>query len=163
VASDPAEKAIQIATPARKRGRPPAPVPAALADEVCEWIAQGKPLTEWCRIPGKAGRTTVYDWAEKDKQFAERLARARDRGCDVIAEDTARLAESMPMTYMDAAGNTRIDPGAVQWHRLRVDTRLKLLACWNPAKYGTRAAVEHSGGVSISVVTGVPPDDSDRS
>lgn len=148
----------------RKRGRPVGtikPVPQTLADEVIAWISQGNPLTEWCKQPGKPTRRTVSLWAEKDKDFASRLARARDDGADVIAEDTARLAESMPMTYIDAAGNTRIDPGAVQWHRLRVDTRLKLLACWNPAKYGSKQSVEHSGGVSINVVTGVP-DDNDR-
>lgn len=141
---------------AKQRGRPPEPVPATFADEVIEWVGAGKPLAEWCRQPGKPGRTTVYNWAEKDPIFAERLARARDRGCDEMAEAVVALASSKPMTYVDGAGNERIDPGAVQWHRLQVDTKLKMLACWNPAKYGTKQAVEHSGGVNINVITGVP-------
>lgn len=140
----------------KKIGRPPQPVPATLADEVIAWIEQGKPLAEWCRQPGKVTRGAVYLWAEKDPLFAERLARARDRGCDEIAEDTILLAESKPLTYVDAAGNERIDPGAVQWHRLNVDTRLKLLACWNPKKYGSKVGVEHAGGININVTTGVP-------
>lgn len=140
----------------KKRGRPPEAVPAAMADEVIAWISAGKPLAEWCRQPGKAGRTTVYDWVEKDPAFAERFARARDSGCDEIADETVRLAASKPMTYVDAAGNERVDPGAVQWHRLQVDTRLKMLACWNPKKYGSKVGVEHAGGVNITVTTGVP-------
>lgn len=60
------------------------------------------------------------------------------------------------MTYVDAAGNERVDPGAVQWHRLQVDTRLKLLACWNPKKYGSKVGIEHAGGININVTTGVP-------
>lgn len=145
-----------MAKSGRPRGRPPEPVPAHFADEIIAWIEEGKPLAEWARLPGKVSRRTVYEWIDKDENFASRFARARDKGFDVIAEDTAALAESMPLTYTDAAGNTRVDPGAVQWHRLRVDTRLKLLAKWSPGKYGDKQAIEHSGGVSINVVTGVP-------
>ena len=36
----------------------------------------------------------------------------------------------------------KIDPGFVQWKRAQVDTRLKLLACWNPKKYGTKQTVD---------------------
>jgi hypothetical protein len=123
---------------------------------VIAWIEAGKPLAEYCRLPGKPALRTVYDWKEKDEAFAARFARARDIGYDIIAEDTAQLAESKPGVFIDAAGNERIDPGFVQWQRLRVDTRLKLLAKWSPAKYGDRQSVEHSGGVSINVITGVP-------
>lgn len=140
----------------KKRGRPIKPVPQTQADEVIAWIEQGNNLSDWCRLPGKVDRSTVHRWAEKDTEFAQRLARARDTGCDEIAEDTVRLAASKPMTYVDAAGNERVDPGAVQWHRLQVDTRLKLLACWQPKKYGNKVGVEHAGGININVTTGVP-------
>jgi len=129
---------------------------ASHADEVIEWIASGKPLSEWCRQPGKVDRSTVHRWAEKDANFAQRLARARDIGYDEIAEDTVALSEQMPGTFTDAIGNERVDQGSVQWHRLRIDTRLKLLACWSPSKYGDRVALDHAGGVNITVVTGVP-------
>ena len=33
---------------------------------------------------------------------------------------------------------------------------MKRLACWSPNKYGNRVALDHAGGVSINVVTGVP-------
>lgn len=140
----------------KPRGRPAKPIPSTLADEVIAWVEAGKPLAEWCRLPGKVTRGAVYQWIDKDKEFAARFARARDTGYDVIAEDTAELAELKPGTFVDAAGNERIDPGYVQWQRLRVDTRLKLLAKWSPAKYGDKQSVEHSGGVSINVITGVP-------
>lgn len=93
---------------------------------------------------------------EKDEQFRQRFARARDIGFDVIADETQALAESAPATMNDAAGNPRVDPGYVQWQRLRIDTRLKLLAKWSPARYGDRVALDHAGGVALTVVTGVP-------
>jgi hypothetical protein len=140
----------------RKRGAQPRADRPALQDEIVDWVSEGKPLSQWCALPGKVNRVTVHRWAHEHDDFAQRLARARDIGCDVIAEETVRLSETKPLTYVDQTGSERIDPGAVQWHRLQVDTRLKLLACWNPSRYGQRQAVEHSGGVQLTVVTGVP-------
>ena len=111
---------------------------------------------QWCALPGHPDRSTVHRWVEKDEDFARRFARARDLGWDVIAEETAALAEQRPDMITDAAGNERVDAGYVQWQRLRVDTRLRLLAKWSPKKYGDRVALDHAGGVSINVVTGVP-------
>lgn len=129
---------------------------ASHADEVIAWVSAGKPLAEWCRLPGKVDRSTVYRWSEKDADFAQRFARARDIGYDEIAEETVALSETMPGTFTDAIGNERVDQGSVQWQRLRIDTRLKLLAKWSPSKYGDRVALDHAGGVNITVVTGVP-------
>lgn len=142
----------------RKRGRPPTEVPADLAQEALDWISKGNPLSEWCRLPGKVDRSTVHRWAEKDTEFAQRLAHARDLGYDEIALDIIRLAETKPLMFVDPGGYERVDQGSVAWHRLRVDTRMKLLACWSPNKYGNRVALDHAGGVSINVVTGVPID-----
>ena len=35
-------------------------------------------------------------------------------------------------------------------------TRLKLLAKWNPKKYGDRVDLGHEGGITLNVVTNVP-------
>ena len=48
------------------------------------------------------------------------------------------------------------DQVEVTQRRLQVDTILKLLAKWNPKKYGDRQAVAHEGGVTLTVNTGVP-------
>lgn len=140
----------------KRRGRKPLPNRDLLQDEVIQWISAGKSLMSWCAQEGKPDRSTVCRWTEKDPEFAQRFARARDEGCDVMAEELLHLAASKPGTFVDAAGNERIDPGAVQWHRLRVDTVQKMLACWQPKKYGTKVGVEHAGGVAITVTTGVP-------
>jgi hypothetical protein len=49
-----------------------------------------------------------------------------------------------------------LDQVEVAWRRLQVDTRLKLLAKWNPKKYGDRQQLDHGGNISIVVNTGVP-------
>ncbi len=126
-------------------GRPPEPVPADQADSLVKWLSEGRPLREWCRQPGNAHWTTVYDWMDKNSGFALRIARARDDGYDVIADECMRLADIEPT-----------DQTQVGWRRLQIDTRLKLLSKWNPKKYGDRVGVDHAGGVTLSVTTGVP-------
>ncbi len=131
----------------RGRGRPPEPVPEDKADSIIRWLSDGKPLREWCRQPGNTPWRTVYEWMDKDSEFAARIARAREDGYDVIADECQRLADLEPM-----------DQVQVQWRRLQIETRLKLLAKWNPKKYGDRAQLDHGGGIILNVVTNVPRD-----
>lgn len=131
----------------RKVGRPPGklPVPQVEADSLVQWISEGRPLREWCRQEGNPEWRTVYDWMDKDEDFAARIARAREDGHDVIADECKELADTKPLDQVEVA-----------WRRLQVETRLKLLAKWNPKKYGDRQQLEHGGGVILNVITGVP-------
>ena len=110
--------------------------------QICELVAEGKPLREICRMPRMPSHMAVYDWAEKDPDKSLRLARARDKGIDRIVEQCMEIADEPPPTTMN--GGT--DSGYVQHQKLRVETRLKLAAVWNPKKYGSK--LEHSGDAS---------------
>ena len=94
----------------------------------------------------------VKNTAEADAAMinghASRIARARDSGVDSIADECVELSDIEPADQVQAA-----------WRRTQIDTRLKLLAKWSPKKYGDRTAVEHQGGISLTVVTGVPQPD----
>ena len=132
----------------RKPGRPKGTVVFRMqdyADEICNWIAAGKTLREYCRQDGKPGWDTIYNWAKADEEFGRRFARAREDGQDVMSEECKELADIPPEGPQDVA-----------WRKLQIETRLKLLAKWNPKKYGDRQQVDHGGGVSINVITGVP-------
>jgi len=39
----------------------------------------------------------------------------------------------------------------IEHRKLRIDTRLKLLAKWNPKKYGDKQAIEHSGEINVGL------------
>ena len=137
-------------------GRPPEPVPQDKADAILAWIADGKPLREYCRIAGNPAFQTVYDWLAKDKEFSGRFAQARESGEEQIAQECLSIADEEPLCTTEIPGKhgtitrTCVDNGAVQRNRLRVDTRLKLLAKWNPKKYGER--VTHDGEIGIKTV-----------
>ncbi len=129
----------------RKVGRPTEPVPQDLADDLVAWLSNGRPLREWCRQDGKPVFQAVYDWMDKDSEFARRIARAREDGHDVIADQCMSLSDIQPLDQVEVA-----------WRRLQVDTRLKLLAKWNPKKYGDRQHLDHGGNIVLNVITGVP-------
>lgn len=134
----------------RKRGRPKGTGTVIyrmqdFADEIIAWISAGQMLREYCRQDGKPGWVTIYKWVNGDKDFGERFARAREDGQDVMSEECAALADIPPEGPQDVA-----------WRKLQIETRLKLLAKWNPKKYGDRQQLEHQGGVQINLITGVP-------
>ena len=140
--------------PRRGRGRPSVFTPE-IADEICEWIAEGKSLREWCRDDEHPAWTTVYRWLRDDKDFSARFAEARDIGADAIAEDAIAILDAPPERNATPCGD-KIDPAHVQWTRNRVDLRFKLLSKWNPKKYGDRVDLNHAGAVTYLME--VPPE-----
>ncbi len=127
-------------TDKRGRGRPAEPVPTEKMEEILVWIAQGQPLREYCRIEGNPAFRTVYDWLDKDKEFAARFAQARDVGADVIAEEALSIIDTFPLEAVSDSGS-RLDSAHVAWLKNRAEMRLKLLAKWNPKKYGDRTVL----------------------
>ncbi len=133
-----------------KMGRPPEPVPQGVADEIIEWISQGKTLSDYCRKEGAPCRALVYVWMGKDKDFYGRFARAREVGTDAIAEETLEIVDAPPERIMNESGTgSRVDPGYVAYTKARVEQRMKLLAKWNPKGYGDRLDVDLSVSVAL--------------
>jgi len=130
-------------------GRPVEPVPQDIADELVEWISEGKTLREFCRQPGKPCYATIYDWKDKDPEFATRIARAREIGEEVIHQECLSIADSTQLGVIVTEkpdGSTETKTADMLEHRkLRIDTRLKLLAKWNPKKYGDRVDMNLGG------------------
>lgn len=129
----------------RPIGRPPEPVPQDKADQIIAWISDGKTLRDYCRQEGAPGFNTVYDWLEKDKEFAVRFARARDTGHDVIAEECLSIADDSSEDIEFTQNGPRPNSEFIQRSKLRIETRLKLLSKWNPKKYGDKISTELTG------------------
>jgi hypothetical protein len=132
----------------KKMGRPPEVVPQDKADEIVVWISNGQTLRDYCRIEGNPAFRTIYDWQVKDKEFSARIAHARELGHDAIAEETLEIIDTFPIEVVSDNGS-RLDAGHVSWLKNRVEQRMKLLAKWNPKKYGEKVGVEHSGTVAL--------------
>lgn len=113
-------------------------------DEICARLSKGEPLAQICRDEGMPIAGTVRDWCDKDERLAIAYARARDEGFDAIAMDALKIVDEEPERY-DTEMGKRIDPGSVQWAKNRAEQRLKLLAKWDPKRYGDRVTTEHTG------------------
>lgn len=133
----------QPTTP-RKRGRPKTKPPKAMCDAICAWISEGGTLRSFCRQPNTPNFSTVYDWIDKDKEFEQRFARARDIGYDSIAQECFDIADEKPPTIEGG----RKDAGHVQWQKNRIWTRTQLLAKWSRKKYGDGNGEEESNNQS---------------
>ena len=112
-------------------------------------------MTEYCRLDGKPSRATIYNWMDDDPEFAGQIAHARARGEEVLFEQNMAIVDEPPPTDM----NGRTDSGYVAWQKNRVWARLEMLKRMNPAKYGDKVNLNHEGGVTLNVVTGVSDDD----
>ena len=127
--------------------------PAQYLPEVHEWIESGKTLRAYCRQPGKPSYSTVYDWLEEDAKSEARpentrFLRAREIGEAVILQECLEIADTTQVgeiVTQKTDGTCEIKTADMIEHRkLRIDTRLKLLAKWNPRKYGDKVQQEVS-------------------
>jgi hypothetical protein len=100
-------------------------------ERIIEGLTDGVPLRVLCRQDGMPSWRAVYDWMNADASFASRIAYARDLGFEALAEDILNIADDTP------AINEH-----VQRSKMRIDTRLKLLACWSPKRYGNKQTVD---------------------
>ena len=123
-----------------------------IGEELVIWISEGKTLREFCRQDGYPSYGTIYDWIEKDEHLASRIARARLIGEDVIAMECLEIADDGTNDWETRKTAKGVEyeahnPEVVNRSRLRIDTRLKLLAKWNPKKYGEKVALTGGDGV----------------
>ena len=139
--------------PAKKMGAPKgsgSKYTEELSEQICALVSNGVNLRSVCRMEGMPAWRTVYDWVGDRPDFAARLARARDLGYDALAEEALEIANTphigQKKVFSSGAGEdedsmTVTEDDMLGHRKLQIETRLKLLACWNPKKYGNKVAV----------------------
>lgn len=104
---------------------------------ILDQIEDGVPLKQICRQEGMPCARTVWNWMENNPEIAARVKQARDDGWDAIAYRCREIARGKAGS--DTTGDVKRD-------KLIVETDLKLLAKWDPKRYGDR--IEHSGTIT---------------
>ncbi len=127
----------------KPKGRPSKYTPE-LAAEICERLGKGEPLTVICSGKHMPCDNTVRVWAERDAVFSGDIARARSRGYDALAAECLQIANT-PLegveTTTDDKGTTEKRADMLGHRKLQIETRLKLLAKWDPKRYGDKLAL----------------------
>jgi len=126
---------VYMAVSATKRptGRPTVRT-KALELELIDRLIAGETLMAISRDEHMPDRKSWYNWMDQDEDLFLRIQRAKDKGCDAIAENARVVARGMG----ESSGDTLRD-------KLIIETDLKLLAKWMPKKYGDRRMVENTG------------------
>lgn len=114
----------------------------ALCDAILARLSKGEPLAQICRDEGMPDPSSWRDWCASDEALAIAYARARDDGFDAIATESLEIVDAPPERYMTEQGE-RIDAASVAWAKSRAEQRLKLLAKWDPKRYGERQTTVH--------------------
>lgn len=135
----------------------------ALADEICQRLSDGEPLRHICRDEHMPACRTVSDWRRAHPDFDAHFLTARDEGYDAIAQECLDISNTPVEGVTEKYEKVKIDnpddpdgPAVEEFqlterkvedmlgHRkLQIETRLKLLAKWDPRRYGDRLALDH--------------------
>lgn len=127
-----------------------------LAAEICARLAKGEPMVKICESAHMPHYNTVDNWEVVHPEFAVAIARARLNGYDSIAAEALEIANT-PIEGVEAtikADGTREEKRAdMLGHRkLQIETRLKLLAKWDPKRYGERSDVNVTGALTLEQI-----------
>lgn len=134
--------------PAAQKNKPgrPSTYDPDIARRMCEQLSEGIPLREICRQEGFPMWRTVYLWMSKDPELNTAIAHARDIGWDAMFEDCLRIADTPAMGEIvtDDGEKVTVKREDMLGHRkLQIETRMKMLAKFNPKRYGDK--VVHAG------------------
>ena len=88
------------------------------------------------------------EWVDADSEFGRHYKAAREKGQEAALERCEEIADIEPETPVQAT-----------WRKYQIDTKLKILRMTNPARYAEKVSVDHGGGVTLNVITGVPDAD----
>lgn len=136
----------------RKTGRPTKRTDSVI-DRIVEGLSGGTPLTLICEPDDMPATSTVYEWMDGDADLSGRIARAREAGFDRIAMDALAIADEV--TERDTIETKFGEIPNKEWlmrSKLRVETRLKLLAKWDPKRYGERLALAGDESAPVRLI-----------
>lgn len=149
-----------------KMGRPSDYSPE-LATLICERIAEGESLRQICQDKDMPTKTTVFRWlGSKDAihdDFRDQYAGARVAQAELMAEEILEIADDATNDFMTITkGDASYEVENKEWtsrSKLRVETRLKLMALLAPKKFGNKVAVDHTNaGEPFKVYAGFDPE-----
>ena len=138
--------AISKTTTTKSKGGRPTIYSMAVANQICERIAEGEPLTKICRDKSMPSYRTVLNWRLKNDEFLRMYTRAREDAGDTRADEIRELAQKVERGKLDPnAGRVAID--ALKW----IASKLK------PKVYGYRSRVDVKTEVEYRPVSDFAP------
>lgn len=114
----------------------PAEMRADMIAKICLRLMGGEALAAICRDAGMPSASAVWDWERTDELTREAIARARAIGEEAIALEATEIIDGK----RPVAG---VPPDPAR-DKARADVRLKLLAKFNPKRWGDSTQLRHA-------------------
>jgi hypothetical protein len=162
------------ASRARAREGAVLPPPPAAFDKLavmavlCSVLIEGGTVREFCRREGMPAKTTVYDWIDNDPEVRKLFERAQEIGNRDLLDQYKETAfnteegertevENVTLTAGKKGDEVELPAEKVRTitedmlgHRKhKCEAILKLLARRDPAKYGARVDLKHTGTLTL--------------
>lgn len=100
-------------------------------ETICNELAEGKSLRAICKERGLAESSVRY-WLNKDEDAFAHSARARELGCDALADECIEIADG---------------PEPTDTKRIKIDTRIRLIGKWSQ-RYSDKLTVNSNKTVT---------------
>ena len=106
----------------KSKGGRPSEYTDEIADKICEMLATSdRGLSDICMSEDMPGRSTVYQWLNANKGFADKYARAKDMQADYMAELVLKVSKDDSKDMAMGAEGMYPNGVAVQRSRLLAD------------------------------------------
>jgi len=89
------------------------------------------------------------------------MEEARAAGYDALADECVAIADETAFDTIETDSGTKANKEWIQRSKLRVETRLKLLAKWHPKKYGEKLEIEQKTA-TVAIPTSDDPIEAQR-
>lgn len=144
----------------KNKGGRPTLYSEELVESIAERLSAGEPLAAICREDGMPSARTIRAWIVENEHVSAAIARGREEGEEWLAAECLMIADT-PLVgieekhELNEAGDlvlTETKKGDMLAHRkLQIETRLKLLAKWNPRKWGEKQEISGPDGSAVVV------------
>lgn len=111
----------------------------AVADAICERLANAESLRRICLADDMPAQSTVFRWLAQNATFREQYASAREAQAHAMADEILDIADDGSNDFMGE--DEKYNGDAVARSKLRVDARKWLAAKLLPKKYGDRQLI----------------------
>ena len=134
-----------------------------LQDLICQMLVDGATLTD-CASEIKVHKSTILRWISHSEDFAKKYRLARQMQAEVLVDQMMNIANDGTNDYTTKLLSNGeevevVNSEHIQRSRLRIDTIKWVAGKFAPRVYGDHINVNHSGGVTATLVVMDAPAD----
>lgn len=107
-------------------------------DEICVRIAEGESLRKICKDEKMPSLVSVWKWLNSSEELVKQYTRAREEQAETFVDEIQEISDAKIPLGPDG----KIDNGAVNQARLRVDSRKWIASKLKPKKFGDFTKVQ---------------------